>query len=206
MDPKITLLFMLIGSVIGLSRLSDVNLDRVPYRGAPSKSGMKSRCGYPGGGAGRTNHRGIVCRRRPQHRKNTYRPFAPDGGDGNCTPIRHIDHQRDGAAIGEEHVFDRVARPRNDRILIKRDHLELWLQQIEVRCRQRCKKAITYSGRRRHSGESVVRRPPPSPFGTFRNGGLNMSLNLLSICTLAQTSFQLQRQTPDDRARGGLIA
>jgi hypothetical protein len=29
MDPKITLLFMLIGSVIGLSRLSDVNLDRV---------------------------------------------------------------------------------------------------------------------------------------------------------------------------------
>ena len=29
MDPKITLLFMLIGSVIGLSRLRDVNLDRV---------------------------------------------------------------------------------------------------------------------------------------------------------------------------------
>ena len=29
MDPKITLLFILIGSVIGLSRLSDVNLDRV---------------------------------------------------------------------------------------------------------------------------------------------------------------------------------
>ena len=29
MDPKITLLFMLIGSVIGLSRLSDVNLERV---------------------------------------------------------------------------------------------------------------------------------------------------------------------------------
>ena len=29
MDPKITLLFMLIGSVIGLSRLSDVKLDRV---------------------------------------------------------------------------------------------------------------------------------------------------------------------------------
>lgn len=29
MDPKITLLFMLIGSVIGLSRLGDVNLDRV---------------------------------------------------------------------------------------------------------------------------------------------------------------------------------
>ena len=29
MDPKITLLYMLIGSVIGLSRLRDVNLDRV---------------------------------------------------------------------------------------------------------------------------------------------------------------------------------
>ena len=29
MDPKITLLFMLIGSVIGLSRLRVVNLDRV---------------------------------------------------------------------------------------------------------------------------------------------------------------------------------
>ena len=29
MDPKITLLFMLIGSVIGLSRLNDTNLDRV---------------------------------------------------------------------------------------------------------------------------------------------------------------------------------
>jgi hypothetical protein len=113
----------------------DVNLDRVPYRRTPVKSGVKSRRRYPGGGAGRTNHRSIVCRRRPQHRKNTYRPFAPDGGDGNCTPIRHIDHQRDGAAIGEEHVFDRVARPRNDRVLIKRDHLELWLQQIEVRCR-----------------------------------------------------------------------
>ena len=29
MDPKITLLFMLIGSVIGLSRLNNTNLDRV---------------------------------------------------------------------------------------------------------------------------------------------------------------------------------
>ena len=29
MDPKITLLFMLIGSVIGLSRLNDTSLDRV---------------------------------------------------------------------------------------------------------------------------------------------------------------------------------
>lgn len=29
MDPKITLLFMLIGCVIGLSHLSDANLDRV---------------------------------------------------------------------------------------------------------------------------------------------------------------------------------
>lgn len=29
MDPKITLLFMLIGSVIGLSRLSDASLGRV---------------------------------------------------------------------------------------------------------------------------------------------------------------------------------
>ena len=39
----------------------DVNLDRVPYRRAPVESGVKSRCGYPGGGAGRTNDRGIVC-------------------------------------------------------------------------------------------------------------------------------------------------
>jgi hypothetical protein len=29
MDPKITLLFMLIGSVIGLSRLNDTSLERV---------------------------------------------------------------------------------------------------------------------------------------------------------------------------------
>jgi hypothetical protein len=29
MDPKITLLFMLIGSVIGLSRLNHTSLDRV---------------------------------------------------------------------------------------------------------------------------------------------------------------------------------
>src|SRR5712671_564615 len=66
-----------------LQHRPDVNLDRVPYRGAPSKSCMKSLCGYPGGGAGRTNDRGIVCRRRPEHRKNTYCPFAPDCGDGN---------------------------------------------------------------------------------------------------------------------------
>jgi len=105
----------------------DVNLDRVPDCGTPGESGVKSRCRYPGGGAGRTNHRSIVGRRRPQHRKNTYRPFAPDCGDGNCPPIRHIDHQRDGSAIGKEHVFDRVARPQNDLVLIKRDHLELGL-------------------------------------------------------------------------------
>ena len=32
MDPKIALLFLLIGSVIGLSRLSDTNLGRVRRR------------------------------------------------------------------------------------------------------------------------------------------------------------------------------
>jgi hypothetical protein len=32
MDPKITLLFMLIGSVIGLSRLNDTTWDRVRRR------------------------------------------------------------------------------------------------------------------------------------------------------------------------------
>jgi hypothetical protein len=44
-----------------LQHRPDVNLDRVPYRRAPVESGVKSRCGYPGGGAGRTNDRGIVC-------------------------------------------------------------------------------------------------------------------------------------------------
>ena len=133
-----------------LKHRPDMNLDRVPYRRAPVESGVKSRCGYPCGGAGGTNDRGIVCRRRPEHRKNTYRPFAPDRGDGNCMPVRHVDHQRDGATIREEHVFDRVARPRNGHVLIERDHLELGLQQVEIRCRQCCKKAITYCPGARH--------------------------------------------------------
>ena len=118
-----------------LQHRPDVNLDRVPYRRTLVESGVKSRCRYPGGGAGRTNNRGIVCRRRPEHRKNTYRPIAPDCGDGNCLPVRHLDHQRDGAAMREEDVLDRVARLRDDRVLIERDHLELGPQQIKIRCR-----------------------------------------------------------------------
>ena len=169
----------------------DMNLDRVPYRRAPVKSGVKSRCGYPGGGAGRTNDRGIVCRRRPEHRKNTYRPFAPDCGDGNRMPIRHVDHQRDRAAIREEDVLDRVTRPRNNRVLIERDHLKLGPQQIKIRCRQSCKKAITHSSRRRHCGEPAVKSPRPSPFGASRNGGLNMSLNLPSLRILTQKNSEL---------------
>src|SRR5207244_9734020 len=35
-----------------LKHRPDMNLDRVPYRRAPGESGVKSRCGYPGGGAG----------------------------------------------------------------------------------------------------------------------------------------------------------
>ncbi len=38
----------------------DVNLDRVPDRGAPVESGVKSRCGDPKGGARRTNDRGHI--------------------------------------------------------------------------------------------------------------------------------------------------
>jgi hypothetical protein len=169
----------------------DVNLDRVPYRRAPVESGVKSRRGYPGGGAGRTNDRGIVCRRRPEHRKNTYRSFAPDCGDGNRLPIRHIDHQRDGAAIREEDVFDGITRPRNDRVLIERNHLKLGPQQVKVRCRQCCKKAITHSRRRRHGREPAVKRPRPTPFAAFRNDRLNMSLNLLSLRIRTQPSSQL---------------
>ena len=36
----------------------DVILDRVPDRGAPVESGVKSRCRDPGGGARRTNDGG----------------------------------------------------------------------------------------------------------------------------------------------------
>ena len=169
----------------------DVNLDRVPYRRAPVESGVKSRCGYPGGGAGRSNDRGIVCRRRPEHRKNTYRAFAPDGGDGNRLPIRHVDHERDRAAMREEDVLDGVTRSRNDRVLVECNHLKLGPQQVKVRCRQCCKKAITHSRRRRHCGEPAVKRPRPSPLGASGNGGLNMSFNPLSLHTLTQTNSQL---------------
>src|SRR4051795_9873116 len=97
--------------------------------------------------------------------------------------IRHVDHQRDGAAMREVDVRDGVTRPRQQRILIERDHLELGPQQIKVRCRQGGKKAITHSRRRRHCRDPAAKDPRPSPSGAFRNGGLTMSLNLLSLHT-----------------------
>src|SRR6185436_5243742 len=174
-----------------LQHRPDVNLNRVSYRRTLVESGVKSRCRYPGGGAGRTNHRGIVCRRWPEHRKNTYRPFAPDCGDGNRLAIRHVDHERDRAAMREEDVLDGVTGSRNDRVLVECNHLKLGPQQVKVRCRQCCKKAITHSRKRRHCGQPAVKRPRPSPSGASLNGGLNMSFNLPSLHTLTQTNSQL---------------
>src|SRR5262249_39962456 len=147
----------------------------------------KSRCGYPGRSAGCANDRGIVGRRRPEHRENTYRPLAPNCGDGNRMPVRHLDHQRDRTAMRKKDMLDRVARPRNNRVLIERDQLELGLQQLEIRCRQCCKKAITHYRRRCHCGKPAVKSLRPSPFGVSRNGGLNMSSNLPSLRMLTQT-------------------
>ena len=167
-----------------------MTLDQRAVSRDSGRKGVKSRCRYPGGGAGRANDGRMVGGEGPNTESMPTAPSRPIGGDANCTPVRHVDHQRDGAAMREEDVFDRVTRPRNDRVLIERDHLELRPQQIEVRCRQCCKKAITCSGRRRHSAESAVKRPRPSPFGVSRNGGLNMSLDLLSLRPPAQTSSQ----------------
>ena len=133
-----------------LKHRPDMNLDRMPYRRTPVESGVKSRCGYPGGGAGRTNDRGIVCRRRPEHRKNTYRPFAPDCGDGNRLPIRHVDHERDDAAMREDDMLDLVPLSRQQRILIECDPLQIRREQSEIPCRQCCQKAVADSASMRH--------------------------------------------------------
>jgi hypothetical protein len=52
-----------------------------------------------------------------------------------------------------------------------------------------------------------VKRPRPSPYEVTRNGGLNMSLNLLSLrTTRSNRTLKLYRQIPNGRARGGLLA
>ena len=122
----------------------DVNLDCVPDRRAPVESGVKSRRGDPGGGARRTNDGGNGRRRRPQHGKQAYRALAPDCGGGNRlsrSPCRSSARWR---RLREEDMLDLVTRSRKDRVLIERDRLQLGHQQIEVRCRQRCQKAVTF--------------------------------------------------------------
>src|SRR5258708_37569774 len=77
-------------------------------------------------------------------------PVAPNCGGGNRLPVRHVDHQRDGAAMREEDMLDLVARSRDDRVLIERDRLSFGRQQIEVRWRQCCQKAVSHSAGTRH--------------------------------------------------------
>ena len=50
----------------------------------------------------------------------------------------------------EEDMLDLVARSREDRILVGCDLLQIRRQQIEVRWRQRCQKAVTNSAGTRH--------------------------------------------------------
>ena len=59
----------------------------------------------------------------PSTESNAYCPLAPDCGGGNRLSVRHVDHQRDGAAMREEDMLDLVTRSRKDRVLIERDRL-----------------------------------------------------------------------------------
>lgn len=58
----------------------------------------------------------------------------------------------------EEDVVDLITGSRQDRILIERDRLELGTQQIQVRCRQCCEKAITISAGSTHWWGPAVKR------------------------------------------------
>jgi hypothetical protein len=127
-----------------------VNQDHLPDRGAPVESDVKSRCGNPRGGARRTNDGGDGRRRRPQHGKKAHPALASDGGGGNRLPVRHIDHQRDGAAIGEEDMLNLVTRLCEDRVLTECHLFQFGRQQIEVRARKCCQKAVTSSVGTRH--------------------------------------------------------
>lgn len=106
-----------------LQHRPDVNLNRVPDRGAPVEGGLKSGRGDSRGSPRRANDGGDVRGRRPQHGKNANCPLAPDRGGGNRLPVSHVDHQRDGAAIRKEDMLDLVTRSREDSIVLKRNPL-----------------------------------------------------------------------------------
>ena len=48
-------------------------------------------------------------------------------------------------------MLDRVTRPRENRILMECDRLQLGRQQIEARWRKCCEKAVPNSGGTRHT-------------------------------------------------------
>ncbi len=60
--------------------------------------------------------------------------------------------------MGKEDIIDLVAGSRQDRILIKRDRFQVRPEQIEIRCRQCCEKAITDPAGEPHWRRPVVMR------------------------------------------------
>ena len=55
-----------------------------------------------------------------QNRKAAIRePTAPNRSRGNRLPVRHLDHQRDGAVMRKEHIADLVTCSHQNRVLIE---------------------------------------------------------------------------------------
>jgi hypothetical protein len=50
-------------------------------------------------------------------------PSRPTAAVATVCPVSHVDHQRDGAAMGEEDVLDPVTGLREHLVLIERDRL-----------------------------------------------------------------------------------
>jgi hypothetical protein len=67
-------------------------------------------------------------------------------------PVRHVDHQRDGAAMREEDMLDLVARSREDRI---------WSSATFSR---------SGASRSKSAGGSAAKRRLPIPPGRFTAG------------------------------------
>src|SRR6185312_9629462 len=90
---------------------SKVNLQRKSDRGIPVEDDVKSRCGNPRCGAGYANNGGDCRGGRPQRGKAADGPFASDKSGGNRLAVRHLSHQRDGAAMRKKEMLRRGACP-----------------------------------------------------------------------------------------------
>ncbi|WP_244485538.1 hypothetical protein [Bradyrhizobium tropiciagri] len=75
-------------------------------------------------------------------------------------------------------MIDLIARARKDNVLVERDRLQVWQQQIEIRRRYSRKKAVSSCAAGRHRAHPEVGHPRASPLGG-QNGDFTRSSNLL---------------------------